>query len=112
MEDPNMNEKQQGQGIADGIGPSVAIGFVLGALVGAGIALLLAPATGKETRRRVADVGRKWSGAARDKFDQARDIAEDLKQDAQSALDAGREAFEKSRKSDQAHATSVIEPNS
>jgi gas vesicle protein len=75
------------------------MGFVLGALVGAGIALLLTPGTGKENRRRLADAGRRWGLAARSKFDQARDTAHDLKQDVKSALEAGRDAFEHGQKS-------------
>ena len=50
-------------------GSSVALGLVIGALVGAGIALLLAPRIGKETRRRIADAGGRLSDAARSRFD-------------------------------------------
>ena len=92
-----MNENTNGN--SPGTGSSVALGFVLGALVGAGAALLLAPRTGKETRRRLADAGRGWGDAARGKLDQVRDTANDLKRDAKSALEAGREAFEHGRKS-------------
>jgi gas vesicle protein len=94
-----MNENSQFNGGSRGAGPSAAMGFVLGAVIGAGIALLLAPGTGKETRQRLADAGRRWGGAARSKFDQVRDTANDLKQDAKSALEAGREAFERGQKS-------------
>jgi gas vesicle protein len=94
-----MNENPQVNNASRGAGSSAAMGFVLGALVGAGIALLLAPGTGKETRRRIANAGRRWGDAARTKFDQARDVANDFKQDARSALEAGREAFEHGQKS-------------
>lgn len=94
-----MNENPRFKGTPGGAGSSVAMGFVLGALVGGGIALLLAPGTGKETRRRLADAGRRWGGAARSKLDQVRDTANDLKQDARSTLQAGREVFEHGQKS-------------
>ena len=94
-----MNENPQVDRTSGGNGSSVAIGFVLGAVVGAGIALLLAPGTGRETRRRLADAGARWGNAARDRFDQARDAASDLKQDAKAAVEAGREAFERGRRS-------------
>jgi len=94
-----MSETRQIDRASRGSGSSTAVGFVLGALVGAGIALLLAPATGKETRRRVADAGRRWGGAARNTFDHARGTANDLKQDAKAALEAGREAFESGQRS-------------
>jgi YtxH-like protein len=45
-------------------GGSAVAGFVLGALVGAGIALLLAPATGGETRRKIGETARKLKDAA------------------------------------------------
>src|SRR6266850_2550755 len=38
---------------------SVVTGFVVGAVIGAGLALLLAPATGTDTRRKLGDVARK-----------------------------------------------------
>ena len=94
-----MNENSQFYGVPRGTGTSVALGVVLGALMGAGIALLLAPATGEETRRRIADAGRRLGGVARDKFNETRGAASDLNQDAKAALGAGREAFEHSQKS-------------
>jgi gas vesicle protein len=94
-----MNENPQVNGTQGGAGASVALGVVIGALVGAGVALLLAPASGNVTRRRLADTGRRLGGAARSTLDQALDTANDLKQDAKSALEAGRDAFEDGRKS-------------
>lgn len=88
-----MNEKSQVHSTPRIAGSSVATGFVLGAMVGVGIALLLAPRTGKQTRQRLADAGRRWGGAARHKLDQARDIAHEFKDEAKSALEAGRETF-------------------
>ena len=93
-----MNDNAQFNGTSRG-GSSVALGLVIGALVGAGIALLLAPRTGRETRRRIADAGGRLGDAARSKLDQARDTASDLKQDTWSALRAGREAFENGQES-------------
>jgi len=89
-----MNENSQVHRTPPIAGSSVATGFVLGAMVGLGIALLLAPRTGKQTRQRLAEAGRRWGGAARHKLDQARDIAHELKDDAKSALEAGRDTFE------------------
>lgn len=94
-----MNDHPQSNGTSRGAGSSGVMGFVLGALVGAGIALLLAPRTGKETRRGLADAGRRWGGAVRDALGQAAETVNDLAQDAEAALDAGREAFEEGRES-------------
>jgi gas vesicle protein len=91
-----MNENPQSS--ASRIAP-LAIGVVLGAVLGAGVALLLAPATGDETRRRITDAGRRWGGAARRRVDRALETASDLQQTASSALKTGREAFEEERNS-------------
>jgi len=73
---------------ANDSGASLAIGIVLGAVVGAGLALLLAPRTGKETRRRLADAGERWSDAARRQLDRqidhAGEIASDIERQARA----------------------------
>jgi gas vesicle protein len=73
---------------------SVALGFALGALVGAGIALLLAPRTGKETRRRLADAGERFGDAARKQVDHAGEIANDIRRNAQSTVEEARRGFD------------------
>lgn len=72
---------------------STLIGFALGAAVGAGLALLLAPDSGKKTRQRLASTARRWGQNAEDTFDQARDTVTDLGTDAKSAIKAGQDAF-------------------
>jgi gas vesicle protein len=69
------------------------MGFALGAVVGAGIALLMAPASGKRTRQRLASTARRWSENAGDTIDQARNTVSELGTDAKSALKAGQDAF-------------------
>jgi gas vesicle protein len=58
---------------------SVVLAFALGAVAGAAIALLYAPASGEETRKRIADKTREG------------------KQRLSSAVERGREAFEQIR---------------
>ena len=55
-----------------GTGITVA-GFVVGALVGAGVALLLAPGPGNETRRKLGETARRLGSAAGDAVNKGRE---------------------------------------
>jgi len=72
---------------------STLIGFALGAVVGAGLALLLAPDSGMKTRQRLASTARRWSKGAGHTIDQARETMAELGSDAKSAIQAGQESF-------------------
>jgi hypothetical protein len=68
MEGSDMNEYPYGSDM--GHGSSNMTGFFMGALVGAGLALLLAPASGGETRRRLTDTARRFGETAKEKMDE------------------------------------------
>jgi gas vesicle protein len=72
---------------------STLMGFALGAVIGAGLALLLAPDSGKMTRQRLAHTARRWSKSAGNTFNQARETMTELGTDAKSAIKVGQEAF-------------------
>lgn len=87
---------------------AVVISFLLGGLVGAGAALLLAPKSGKETRQRIAE----FAGDARDKAEdyvehirgsvnsavnKGKDFYSDKKSIIATAVEAGKEAYEKEK---------------
>jgi len=76
---------------------STLVGFALGAIVGAGLALLLAPDSGKKTRERLASTARKWSKDAGESMEHARDTVVGLGTDAKSAIKAGQETFAQGR---------------
>jgi gas vesicle protein len=71
--------------------------LVLGALVGAGIALLLAPATGKDVRRHVGTTAKRVGGNAKGVIGKARQTINGLKQDAQASMQRGISTFEQTR---------------
>lgn len=79
------------------LGGSTLSGFVLGAIVGAGIALLMAPATGQDTRRRLRQTADRWREQAGQKVHDAQSVIGEIREDAKSAFDAGREAYTKNR---------------
>jgi len=64
-------------------------GFMLGALVGAGLALLLAPASGGETRRRLGDTAKKIGSAAKDKYQDIRGSVSDMGDEGDSGQTFG-----------------------
>ena len=72
---------------------STLMGFALGAAIGAGLALLLAPDSGRNTRRRLASKARSWGESAGRTLEQARDTVVELGIDAKSAIKVGQDAF-------------------
>src|SRR2546426_11438537 len=75
--------------------------FVLGAVVGAGIALLLVPAHGRDTLRRVGSTVRRLSDSARQALKGTRDSLNEIKHHARAALEMGREEYMRSRASEE-----------
>ena len=73
--------------------------FVFGALLGAGLALLLAPAHGRDTRERVGHTVKRLGDSARQVFKRTRENLNDIKQDAKSAIDKGRQEYMRTKSS-------------
>jgi gas vesicle protein len=77
--------------------------FLIGALIGAGAALLLAPKSGEETQEELKAQARKWRELAEervrdaqrsleDRLDQAREGVHDRMETVRGAVEAGRQA--------------------
>ena len=73
------------------------VAFVIGALTGAAVALLFAPATGDETREFLGQKAREGKAKARDAMDQGREYYNSQRENLATAVDRGREAFEQAR---------------
>ena len=67
---------------------SMLVAFVLGALAGAAVALLYAPATGEETRRKLADKAREGREKAEEYARRGKEAAEDFARRGRDAYDA------------------------
>ncbi len=100
---------QEGSG---GVG-SVVSSFFLGGLIGAGVALLIAPSSGSETRQQIrilaGDVKEKAREKADDYYEQIKEtvvstlehgkgLVEEKKRLITSAVQAGIEEYEKTKK--------------
>lgn len=80
-----------------GAAGTVVIAFVLGAITGAAVALLMAPTSGEETRRMLADRAREGRERASEAARQAREFATRQRDTISSAIDRGREAYQQAR---------------
>lgn len=74
-------------------GNDALVGFLFGAVVGAGVALLMAPATGEETRRKIGETARGLANNTRDQIDKVRNRLGDMGQDLKQRAGEGAEAF-------------------
>ncbi len=68
----------------------LSLGVIAGALVGAGVALLLAPQSGEETRERIADRARRLGSRADASWDDLRDELRRLRRRSRRAATRGR----------------------
>lgn len=82
----------------DGVGAgTVMVAFVVGALTGAAVALLFAPASGEETRELLGQKAREGREKAREAFEQGREFYQRQRENLATAVDRGREAFQQAR---------------
>jgi gas vesicle protein len=95
----------------------VVLSFLLGGIVGAGFALLLAPQSGRETRQKIRELTDEVKGKTMDYvgemkekvtggIDKGKEFYEEKKSMLSSAIEAGKEAYvqEKERLSQEPNA--------
>jgi gas vesicle protein len=76
---------------------SILLAFILGAVGGAAVALLYAPATGRETRQLLSAKAREGRDRAADAVEKGREAFNEGRQTVAQAIDRGREAYQKAR---------------
>lgn len=78
-------------------GATVMLAFVVGALTGAAVALLFAPASGEETREYLGQKAREGRARAQEAVDQGRELYQRQRDNVASAVERGKEAFQQAR---------------
>ncbi|HEY2806354.1 MAG TPA: YtxH domain-containing protein [Gemmatimonadales bacterium] len=63
-----------------------AVGLLIGALLGAGVALLFAPQSGSDTRRLIKRRARRLANGAKDKYEDVKDRIRDARRKAEEAF--------------------------
>jgi gas vesicle protein len=86
----------------EGIGPSsLLLAFVAGAVTGAAVALLFAPASGEDTRQYLGQAARDGRDRAAEAAKQGRDLLARQRDTLSSAFERGREAYQSTRDKEQ-----------
>jgi gas vesicle protein len=80
--------KEQG-----GSAGAVFVAFLLGAITGAAVALIAAPTSGEETRRRLSEKAREGKVRATEAAKQGREFIERQKETIATAIERGRDAY-------------------
>jgi gas vesicle protein len=92
-----------------GVG-AVVLSFFIGGIIGAGVALLVAPKTGEETRKMIKDMAEEtkdkvegYIGEVKEKattfVEKGKGFVEKEKNIISKAVEAGKEAYEKEKQS-------------
>ena len=77
---------------------SVLLAFILGAVSGAAVALLYAPATGRETREFLGERAGEARAKAAEAAAKGRDVLSQGRETLTTAIERGREAYQQARK--------------
>jgi gas vesicle protein len=76
--------------------------FFLGALAGAAVALLFAPASGEETREFLGEKAREGKARASETARQTREVLNRQRETIAAAIERGREAYREAREKEDA----------
>jgi gas vesicle protein len=85
----------------EGNGGGMLLAFVAGAIAGAAVALLFAPATGEETREFLGQRAREGRDCAAEAARQGREILNKQRDNLTTAFDRARDQFQSARETGQ-----------
>ena len=81
---------------------SILLAFILGAVSGAAVALLYAPASGRDTREYLGERAREGKARAAEAAAKGREALAQGRETLSTAIDRGREAYQQARTRDNA----------
>ena len=81
---------------------SILLAFLLGAVSGAAVALLYAPATGRETREYLGERAREGRDRAAAMAEKSREVFNEGRETLTTAIERGREAYQQARTQEKA----------
>jgi gas vesicle protein len=76
----------------------VLLAFILGAMSGVAVALLYAPASGRETRERLSEKAEEARARAAEAAAKGRDVLNQGRETLTTAIERGREAYQQARR--------------
>ena len=82
----------------EGSAATVVLAFLVGAISGAALALMFAPATGEETRKFLKDKAREGRDRAADAMEKGREVVKEGREALSEAFERGREVYERTRR--------------
>jgi len=77
---------------------NILLAFILGAVSGAAVALLYAPASGRETREYLGDKAEAARARAAEAAAKGRDVINQGRETLTTAIERGREAYQQARR--------------
>ena len=80
---------------------AIFVAFLLGAIAGAATALLLAPQTGEETRRLLAQKAREGREKAGEAAQKGKEFVDRQRENVATAIERGKEAYHRARGSEE-----------
>ena len=92
LKDEDTMARDEGSGAG-----SVMLAFIIGAVSGAALALLYAPASGDETREYLGKKAREGRDRAADVAEKGREVVKEGRETLAHAIERGRDAYKQAR---------------
>lgn len=77
---------------------SVMLAFLIGAVTGAALALLYAPATGDETRKYLREKAKEGRDRASEVYEKGREAVKENRDTLAQAIERGKDAYQQARR--------------